>query len=493
MINSAERLIVFGRPDVESVHLVGIGGAGMSALARILLTLGFTVTGSDLKTSGQTERLSRRGARIRLGHGTDLPGRPDLLVYSSAVAVDNPELARARQQGIGVLHRSQLLAGLSRLKPTVAIAGSHGKTTTAALISWILVTAGRQPSLALGGEVLGLEDHPGWDRGDLLVVEADESDGSLSRLSPRTEVITGLDLDHVDYYSSWDKLILTFSDFVGRLPAGGLLVIEENTPHLHRLVRGDFRVVTYGLGEGALIRGRLISLDGSGSRFAVSRSGWHLGEARFPQLGRCGVINCLGAIAFCREEGLSFEEISRGLETFPGVRRRLEVKIREPFLLIEDYAHHPAEITAALEAVRSARPNRIWCVFQPHRYSRTRHFAQDLAESLLESDRIILADLYPAFEPPLPGVDSRLLLEKLLQRERADARLLERSAIRALLEREVRPGDAVVIMGAGDIGSLAGELAAAWGREKDTTAPAQSSRPRKTAPSSGTGGGEVRR
>jgi len=239
-------------------------------------------------------------------------------------------------------------------------------------------------------------------------------------------------------------------------------VIAENTPHLHRLVRGGFRVVTYGLGEGASLRGRVLSLDGGGSRFAVSRSGYHLGEARLPQLGLCGVVNSLGAIAFCREEGLTFEEISRGLETFPGVRRRLEIRARRPVHLVEDYALHPVEIAAALAAVRSANPGKIWCVFQPHRYSRTRHFARSLAEALLGADRIILADLYPAFEKPLEGVSSRLLLEVLSDRGRSAARLLERSAIRPLLERETAAGDAVVIMGAGDIGSLAGELAAVW-------------------------------
>ena len=462
MINRDDRMLLFGRPDVVSVHLVGAGGAGMNVLARILLTLGLEVSGSDVRLTPVTERLARRGARIVPGHRESLPGRPDLVVYSSAVAADNPELARARQLGIPILHRSQVLAGLTRLKPSVAIAGSHGKTTTAALIAWILVSAGRRPSLALGGEAIGLEDHPGWDEGGLLVAEADESDGSLERLSPRAEVITGLDLDHVDYYSSWEKLILTFSRFTERLPRDGLLVVNESTPHLHRLIRGGFRVVSYGLGEGANLRGRVVSLDAEGSRFTVWRGGWQLGEARLPQLGLCGVVNGLGAIAFCREAGVSFEEIAQGLATFPGVRRRLEVKARRPILLVEDYAHHPVEIAAALAAVRSANPPRIWCVFQPHRYSRTRHFARALAESLLGADRIVLADLYPAFERPLPGVSSQLLLEVLASRGRDDARLLERPAIRELLEREAKPGDAVVIMGAGDIGSLAEELARAW-------------------------------
>lgn len=462
MINRDEKSILFGRPDVETVHLVGIGGAGMNVLARILLSLGLAVTGSDLQLTAATERLVRLGARIGRGHAEERLGSPDLLVYSSAVALDNPELALARERSIPVLHRSQLLAGLTRLKRTVAVAGSHGKTTTAALIAWILVASGRKPSLALGGETIGLEDHPGWDGGDLLVAEADESDGSLVRLFPRAGVITGLDLDHVDYYSSWEKLILTFAEFTGNLPRDGLLVVGENTPHLHRLVRSGFRVATYGFGGGASIRGREISLDSAGSRFTVFRGGYALGEARLPQLGLCGVINSLGAIAFCLEEKVPFAEISRALGTFPGVRRRLEIKARRPVLVVEDYAHHPVEIAAALEAVRTAKPGKIFCVFQPHRYSRTRHFFRPLAEALLGADRIILADLYPAFEDPLPGVSSKLLLGALADLGRSDACLLERFAIRPRLEREAAPGDAVVIMGAGPIGSLAGELAASW-------------------------------
>ncbi len=462
MLDAAEKNLLFGRPDTETVHLVGIGGAGMNVLARILISLGLSVSGSDLKLSPVTGRLARRGARIVCGHGGELPSRTDLVVYSSAVAAENPELIEARRRGIPVIHRSQLLAGLTRLKPTVAIAGSHGKTSTAALIAWVLVRSGRRPSLALGGEAIGLEEHPGWDEGDLLVAEADESDGSLSRLSPRAEVITGLDLDHVDYYSGWEKLILTFSRFTENLQENGLLVIGENTPHLYRLARGDCRLVTYGLGEGASIRGREIVFDAEGSRFSVFRSGRELGSAALPQLGLCGVINSLGAIAFCLEAGVPFPEIVSALKTFPGVRRRLEIKIRRPVLVIEDYAHHPVEIAAALQAVRSATPGKIHCVFQPHRYSRTRYFAPALAEALLEADRIILADLYPAFEKPLPGVSSLLLLEELRRRGRPEALLMERPEIKTRLARETAPGDAVVIMGAGDIGPLAEEMARFW-------------------------------
>lgn len=452
-----ERL--FGKRKVDVIHFIGVGGAGMSVLARIMLTLGFAVTGSDLRESPVTDRLVSRGAGIVKGHRKDNLGRADLVVYSTAVRPDNPELTAARERGISILHRSELLAGLMRLKRGVAVAGSHGKTTTAAMIAWIMVEGGYRPSLALGGEVIGLEDDTGWGEGPLLVAEADESDGSLERLRPAREVITGLDLDHVDYYTSWEKLIDTFRRFVARLPADGTLIVNATTRDLDRLRESAGKVVTYGLHPGAFIRSSRVRLEKPGSRFAVEKDGCELGEIILPQLGWCNVENSLGAIALCLEEGVPFPVIARALAGFQGVRRRLEIKSSGPVFIVEDYAHHPVEVTAALEAIRAVRPRRVWCVFQPHRYSRTRGFVSELAESLLEADRIILTELYPAFERPLPGVGSALLVEALRERGRTDAILLEQSLIRPYLEMEVANGDAVVIMGAGDIGRLAAELA----------------------------------
>ncbi|MFH1039312.1 MAG: UDP-N-acetylmuramate--L-alanine ligase [PVC group bacterium] len=452
-------MTVFGRPDVKAVHFVGVGGAGMNVLAGILISLGLEVSGSDLRRSPATERLAARGASIREGHRSEQAAGADLLVYSSAVRRDNPELAAARSRGVPILHRSELLGGLMKLKRGVAVAGSHGKTSTAAMIAWILVRSGYAPSLALGGDAIGLEDDPGWGAGDLLVAEADESDGSLERLAPAAEVITGLDLDHVDYYSSWEKLIDTFRRFVDRLPPEGTLVIHQDTADLERLRKGVGRVLTYGLNPGARVRAAGVRLERGGSCFTVEKDGDELGEAALPQLGLCNVQNSLGAIALCLEEGVPFPMISRALAGFRGVRRRLEIRSAGPVMVVVDYAHHPVEIVAALAAVRTARPRKIWCVFQPHRYTRTRHFFRELAESLLGADRIIITELYPAFELPLPGVSSALLVDALKERGRADPVLMEQSAIRPYLEREVAEGDVVVIMGAGDVGRLAGDLA----------------------------------
>jgi len=450
---------LFGNRKVKRVHFIGIGGAGMSVLARIILALGFEVSGSDLRKSEITERLSLLGADIFQGHGEEQVDRADLVVYSSALDPANPELTAARRGGVEIFHRSELLAELMKCKKGIAVAGSHGKTSTSAMIAWILIESGRSPALALGGEVIGLEDHEGWGEGEYLVAEADESDGSLARFSPVVEVITGLDLDHVDYYSGWEDLIETFQRFVGRLLEGGSLIIESGTPDLGRISREAGEVITYGLSPSAQIRAGRVSFGPLGSRFKVFEYDNELGEIVLGRPGTCNVTNCLGAIACCLKLGVPFRDIARTLRSFRGVRRRLEIKSDTPVMIVEDYAHHPAEVAAALEAIRLTGPARLWCVFQPHRYSRTRHFFRELAGSLLAADRIILTDLYPAFEQPLPGVSSALILDTLREMNRPDALLMEQSSIRSYLEAEVMEGDAVIIMGAGDIGHLAGELA----------------------------------
>ncbi len=449
---------LFSNRKVKRIHFIGIGGAGMSVLARIILALGFEVSGSDLRKNEITERLSLLGSDIFQGQREEQVDRADLVVYSSAVDPTNPELASARRRGVEIFHRSELLAELMRCKKGIAVAGSHGKTSTSAMIAWILIESGRSPALALGGEVIGLEDHEGWGKGEYLVAEADESDGSLSRFSPVVEVITGLDLDHVDYYSGWEKLIETFQRFIGRLPEDGSLIIESGTPDLDRVSRGAAEVITYGLSPSARVRGSRMSFDRGGSRFIVFEDDTELGEIVLGRPGTCNITNSLGAIACCLKLGVPFSDIADALRSFRGVRRRLEIKSETPVMIVEDYAHHPTEVAAALEAIRLTSPARLWCVFQPHRYSRTRHFFRELAGSLSAADRIILTDLYPAFEQPISGVSSALILDALRELSRPDALLLEQSSIRSYLETEVMEGDAVIIMGAGDIGHLAGEL-----------------------------------
>jgi len=272
------------------------------------------------------------------------------------------------------------------------------------------------------------------------------------------EVITGLDLDHVDYYSGWNKLVSTFQRFVGRLPKEGRLIIEAGTRDLRLISQEAPEVVTYGLSSSAQVRGSRLRFNQEGSRFIVEENEEELGEIVLSRPGTCNVINALGAIAVCLKEEVSFFDIARALKSFRGVRRRLEIKSVHPVMIVEDYAHHPVEVAAAIEAIRLTEPRKLWCIFQPHRYSRTRHFFPELAESLRGADRIILTELYPAFEKPLPGVSSSLILKELKEMNCSDALMMEHSSIRSFLKKEICEGDAVIVMGAGDIGRLAHEL-----------------------------------
>lgn len=454
---TGEKAEVLGA-SIQAVHFVGIGGTGMSALARIMLDLGFEVTGSDLELSPAAERLSRRGARIYRGHHPCHVQGADSVIYSTAVDGKNPELIEARRKGLPVRHRSDLLARLMELKDGIAVAGSHGKTSTAAMITWMLAEAGLKPAFALGGEVIGLNGNGGWDEGEALVAEADESDGSFQKLSPVREVLTGLDLDHVNYYSGWEKLIEAFRTFIGRLPAGGSLIVQAGTRHLDALLPDGIVAVTYGLSDNASVRAGEIKMDKNGSRFTVEKEGEKIGPVELALLGGCNVENALAAVAIGLEMGLPFSTISAALAAFRGARRRLEVKAGNGIMIVDDYSHHPAEVTAALVALRAVRPRSLWCVFQPHRYSRVAYFARQLAEALMKADHIIMTDLYPAFEKPVPGVSSRLITAELEKLEHKSTVLLRQDAVIERLLAGVKEGDAVVIMGPGDIGRLVGKL-----------------------------------
>jgi len=431
----------------------------MSALARIALEAGYEVTGSDLCPGRITDRLSRRGARVWEGHHGSRVEGADAVVYSSAVNGANSEILAARQLEIPVFHRSELLNEFMKAKEGLAVAGSHGKTSTAAMIVRLLREAGMDPAFALGGEMVDLETNGSWGKGDFMVAEADESDGSFHRLSPAWEVITGIDLDHVSYYPGWKELREAFQKFIRRLRPKGRLIINSGDQELRRLVPENIEYVTYGIGNGAFLRGDKIKLEAGGSRCQIYRGGVQLGELSLRLPGRANLINALGAVAVGMEMKLPFSRIAGALRDYRGVRRRLEFK-GDPggILVVEDYAHHPAEVAAALEAVRTYQPRRLWCWFQPHRYSRLNYFARSLASALFSCDHVILTEVYHAFEKPLPGVSSALLLQELKSRNHQDARLLAKNEIIELIFPELEKGDAVVVMGAGDIGELADQL-----------------------------------
>jgi UDP-N-acetylmuramate--alanine ligase len=442
----------------RSFHFVGAGGVGMSALAGLLLGQGFRVSGSDLADGPYLQRLRGLGAAIHLGHSADHLGDAGAVVVSSAVPSDNPEVAAAVGRGIPVIHRSELLAELMRYRQGIAVAGSHGKTTTTAMIGHLLEKAGWDPSVAVGASVVGLGGNFRVGAGRHLVAEADESDRSLLRLNPVYAVVTNVDLDHTDQYRDADDLAATFSDFMNRIPFYGAVVAFHDDPLLRSALRNVHRrVLTYGLEPDADILIADIGDSGPGVRFTLRRGHSRPGVVNLRLPGRHNAINAAAAAAVGLALGIRFNSIAASLESFAGVERRLEVKgEKNGVTVIDDYGHHPSEIRAAIAACRG-RWRRILLVFQPHRYTRTLHLLDRFADAFDDVEELYLLDIYGAGEEPLPGVTSRLLEEKVSGR-RSVHYVPSRRELLAVLRRDSRPGDLVLTMGAGNVGRIGEEF-----------------------------------
>jgi UDP-N-acetylmuramate--alanine ligase len=438
----------------RAFHFVGMGGVGMSALAGILLGRGLDVTGSDLADGPYLRRLRRLGATTFLGHSGGHLGNADAVVVSSAVSPGNPEVAAARERGIPVIHRSELLAELMRFRLGIAVAGSHGKTTTAAMIGHLLERAGWDPTVAVGASVPSLGGNFRIGGGSHLVAEADESDRSLLRLNPVYSVVTNVDLDHTDQYRDVEDLATTFTDFMNRTSFYGAVVAFRDDPRLRSAVRNVHRrVVTYGTDRDADIRVGDIGEGAFGAEFTLRRGQSWLGKVRLCVSGRHNIFNAAAAVAVGIVLGIHFESITASLEEFTGVERRLEVKgERNGVTVIDDYGHHPTEIRAAVAACRG-RWQRILLVFQPHRYTRTLHLLERFADAFADADELFLVDIYGAGETPLPGVSSRLLAERV-SAGRSVRYVPSRDELIAILRRESRPGDLLLTMGAGDVGEI---------------------------------------
>jgi len=437
----------------------------MSALAWAALDRRIAVTGSDLLESPQVGRLRRDGADIVVPHGS-LSGTPEAVIFSSAVADDNPELNEARRRCIPVIHRSQLLAALFASKRSLAVAGSHGKTSVSSLLAWILIQADLQPAYAVGGLILGLERNGGWGKGNFLVAEADESDGSFCRLSPDLALVTGVELDHVRRYPDLASLREAFAGFVGQLRPGGTLIFPEEDSWLRTALPASARAIPFGSGPGPGYRMKAARQVGTQVRFDLTFPPGKTVPAAVPGFGRIAAVNALAAAAAAGEQGVPEEKVIAALATYPGVARRLEVKLGTGDIrLIEDYAHHPTEVAAAVAAVRGAGGGRLVVVFEPHRYSRLKRFHRELAESLLEADEIVVAELYGAFEPVLAGIDSGLLareLESLGRRPRGPFSIPE---LDDFLPGFLRSEDTALLMGAGRITGTAARLQAALAKK----------------------------
>jgi UDP-N-acetylmuramate--alanine ligase len=455
---------------VKRVHFVGIGGAGMSGIAEVLANQGYQVSGSDLAASSVTRRLAGMGVRIAIGHEAGNIAGADAVVVSTAVPADNPEVAAAREHGVPVVPRALMLAELMRLKQGIAVAGTHGKTTTTSLIASVLAEGDLDPTFVIGGRLLAADANARLGRGDFLVAEADESDASFLYLSPVIAVVTNIDADHMETYGhDFARLKRAFVDFVQRLPFYGVAVLCIDDPNV-REIRADIAkpVVTYGLAADAELRATDIVNAGGRMRF-VARAGDAPDLAvDLAAAGVHNVLNALAAIAIGREVGVPDAAIAAALSGFKGVGRRFqrygEVALDGggAFTLIDDYGHHPAEMTATLAAARASFPGRrLVLAFQPHRFSRTRDLFEDFVKVLSTVDALVLAEVYPAGEAPIVAADGRALARAVRVAGKVEPVFVETvAAMPAAIRAVARDGDVVLTMGAGSIGGVPAQLAA---------------------------------
>lgn len=448
--------LAFGR--TRRLHMVGIGGIGMSSIAQVLLARGYVVTGSDAKKSEVTDRLEALGATVYEGHDAAHVGDADVVVYSSAVKVDqNPETQEARLRRIPLIGRPVMLGELMRMQKGVGIAGTHGKTTTTSMTGLVLKHAGFDPTIIVGGKVavFGGENAVAGE-GDFIVIEADEYDRTFLRLTPIYAVVTNIEADHLDIYRDLDDIKGAFAQYAASVPFFGAAILCLDDANVQDLLPrlGDRRVVTYGLARQADLRADRIRREGDRTRFDVLWHGVALGEAAIHSPGTHNVRNALAAVAVGLELEIPFATIAEALDAFTGVERRFEV-IGEAggVLVVDDYAHHPTEIRAALQAATSAYPDRrIVAVFQPHLYSRTRDFLDEFAHSFRDADVLVLTDIYPAREQPIEGITGALLAERTRALGHRDVQFVQdKAALPAHLANLAQAGDLVLTMGAGDV------------------------------------------
>ena len=454
---------------VKKVHFVGIGGIGMSGIAELLINLGFEVTGSDMKTTDITKNLQKHGAVIHEGHKPGNVNDSDVLVYSSAVQADNPELKRAKKKLIPIIRRAEMLGELLKLKQTsVAISGTHGKTTTTSMMGSVLTEAGMDPTLVVGGVVKSLDVNALLGQGDVIVVEADEFDKSFLQLTPTYAIITNIDSDHMDCYDSEQDLLNAFAQYANATPFYGAVVACVDEPMVKRILPDISRpVITYGFSGDAEFQADSRVYREVRSTFVAKHREEELGEVELIVPGAHNIKNALAVIALGMEMEIDFDTISNGLKQFSGVKRRFEIKgVFDDVMIVDDYAHHPTEVSATLRAIKNGWDRRLVTVFQPHLYSRTQNFYEDFARSFLISDVLIVTDVYPAREEPLAGVTGELItnMAKSMGHENVywvedKKRLI--TAMKALVE----PGDLVITMGAGDIWRICDEYAAMLGKE----------------------------
>ncbi len=446
---------MFGR--LKRVHFVGIGGVGMSGIALVLKNLGFEVSGSDLQESEVTRRLAEAGVEVAVGHAAENCAGAEVVVFSSAVPSTNPELVGAREQGVPVVRRAEMLAELMRMKFAVGVAGSHGKTTVTSLAGHLLERAGLDPTTVIGGRVVGADAGARLGQSDYLVAEADESDRSFLLLYPAVAVVTNIEAEHLDIYRDLPDIKRTFVRFLNRVPFYGSVILCLDSPAVRAIrPRVKRRTVSYAIDRVADLRARDIQYYGMSSAFTLEVEGKDKGRFSLGMPGRHNVLNALAAIAVGAELGVEYRAMDTALATFSGVHRRLEkLGEREGIVLYDDYGHHPTEVQATLETLRQAFPDsRLVVVFQPHRYSRTRLLGRAFGRSFDAADVLAVTGVYAASEQPLPGVDEQMIIKAVKKKGRKDLEVHhvpELDDVPGFVKEHARAGDVVLTLGAGSI------------------------------------------
>ncbi len=458
--------------NFKRIHMVGIGGIGMSGIAEVLLTLGYAVSGSDTKLSSITDRLANLGAKVYEGHRAENVAGAHVLVVSSAIRRDNPEVVEAHKLKIPVIPRAEMLAELMRLKYGIAVAGAHGKTTTTSMVAAILAAAGLDPTFVVGGRVNAAGTTARLGRGDYMVVEADESDRTFLLLAPVVAVVTTIDREHLDHYASLEEIQGAFTQFVNRVPFYGAAILCLDEPNVQAILPNVARpVISYGTSSQADLVISDIEHTGLESDFRLTYRGDDLGMFHLPMPpGIHNVSNATAAAAVALYLGIPAELIREGLESFTGVGRRFDLKaVINGITLIDDYGHHPAEIRATLEAARLCRFSRLLVLFQPHRFTRTLHLWDDFCRAFNQADVLVITDIYAASEQPIPGITAEALAAAI--RAAGHKNVAYRSSMQDGIEyllKEARSGDAILTIGAGNIGRAIGELAILLGAKVST-------------------------
>jgi UDP-N-acetylmuramate--alanine ligase len=443
-------------------HLIGIGGIGMSAIAHLLIKRGFQVSGSDLKENKSTDELKKLGAQVFIGHKSSNMNGADLIIYSSVIKEDNPELQEARSESIPVLKRAQALAELMQDKSVITVTGSHGKTTTTSLISYLLLEAGLSPTMAIGGILKNIDKNASLGQGDFFVAEADESDGSFLYYRPKYSIITNIDREHLDYYKDFNNVIKTFAEFINNTDKKGCVFSCNEDENLRKILENyKKRFVLFGLEDSADVYPKNIQLKDLNSEFDCFYKNKFLARFHLALGGMHNISNALAVVALAVELGIGIEVIKRTFCNYKGAGRRLEIKLRDrDYTVIDDYAHHPTEIKATLAALKDLKANRVIAIFQPHRFSRTKLLLKEFGKSFDSADYVILTDIYAASEQPLPGISGMSVYDSIRQYT-PDKQMdfLPKEKIVEYVLKIIRPGDLVVTLGAGDIIKVSDALA----------------------------------